>query len=130
MLHIQSILADAVLIVVLQIAGVTPDLNLRLQLGGLAGAMLAVRTIDGKVSVADWFKVALSGMILANFCGFAWCEYRSIKLDTFIGWFVFFVFGFLSDIILRGVRIAGSTTVSEVPGLVKSIFQKFKSKSN
>lgn len=124
MQHLSAIFADLVFVIILQITGLTADQNLKLQLAGLAGSMLAVRTIDGQIKLLDWLKVAFSGMIVANYAGGYFCEYLSISFASFAGMFWYFVFGFLSDILLRIVNVLGKTTISEAPNMAKALLKK------
>lgn len=126
MSNINNVLADIALVVILQISGITLDVNLKLQLAGLAGSMLAVRTIDNKIGSFDWLKVAFSGMIMANYAGGYFCEIYEIQLYTFKALFWYFSFGFGSDIILRCVKVAGKTAINEVPTIIKSLADKIK----
>lgn len=125
-LNFDSLLGDIVFFVSLQIMSFEIDNNLKLQIAGLLGSVLAVRTIDGKIGVSDAVKVAFSGMVLANFSGFFWCEYRNIVLTSHRAFFSFFIIGYFSDIVLRGVRVFGGSVVSHVPALTQSAVQKFK----
>ncbi len=135
MQHISTVFADVLLFVILQVSGVTFDVNVRLQLAGLGGAILAVRTIDKRAEWKDTFKVALSGLVLSNFSGFAFCEYYEIPLTSFTASFVVFAFGICSDIILRIISAAGRVLVDrtrEVTNaaidVIKNLF-KLKSKN-
>lgn len=125
-LNFDSFLGDVLLFISLQIVGFEVDNTLKLQLSGLAGSMLAVRTIDGKVGISDWLRVAVSGMVLANFIGFFWCDFRGINIQSHRAFFCFFIIGFFSDILLRGVKTFGNSFVAHVPELTKAAFQKVK----
>lgn len=123
----NSLLGDILLFVSLQIAVLNVDNTLKLQFSGLVGSMLAVRTIEGKIGISDWLRVSVSGMVLANFLGYFWCDYRGIVLESVRAYFVFFVLGFFSDIILRVVKTGGDSFVGHVPDLIKTLLQKVKS---
>lgn len=124
--HISTVFADVLLFVILQISGVTLDINLRLQLAGLGGAILAVRTIDKKAEWKDTLKVALSGLVLSNFVGFAFCEYYRIDLASFKAAFVVFMFGICSDIFLRMVSVSGRVLVDRTRELTNAFIDFFK----
>lgn len=126
LLNVDSLIGDLIFFITLQIVAFDIENNLKLQFSGLAGSMLAVRTIDGKISLSDCLKVGISGMILANFLGFFWCDWRGIDLHKTRAYFCFFILGFFSDIILRGVKSFGISAVLHIPDLTKSAAQKIK----
>lgn len=125
-LNFDNILGDIVFLVSFQIMGFEVDNNLKLQISGLLGSILAVRTIDGKIGVSDCVKVAFSGMVLANYAGFYWCEYRGVVLTSHRAFFSFFIIGYFSDIVLRGVKVFGVSVVSYVPSITRSLAEKMK----
>lgn len=122
----DRIVGDLFLFISLQVMSLEIDNSFKLQLSALVGSMLAVRTIDGKVGFLECLKVAVSGLILANFIGFFWCDYRAISLQTIRAYFVFFIMGFFSDIILRGVKAFGIAIITHVPDLTNALVQKVK----
>lgn len=124
--HISTVFADVLLFVILQVSGVTLDINLRLQLAGLGGALLAVRTIDKKAEWKDTLKIALSGLVLSNFGGFAFCEYYGIPLASFKAAFVVFMFGICSDILLRMIAVAGRVFVDRTRELTNAFIDFLK----
>lgn len=124
--NISFLLGDIMLFVILQISGITLDVNLRLQLAGLGGAMLAVRTLDRKINVQDWIKVSFSGLVLSNFSGFAFCEWQDIPLTSFKAAFIVFFFGIFSDIILRMLAVSGKTFVRRSDEITNAFIDFFK----
>lgn len=124
--NFSTLLADILLFTILQISGVSLDVNIRLQLAGLGGAILAVRTIDRKMSVLDSVKIAFSGLVLSNFAGYAFCEYQNISLSSFKAAFVVFGFGIFSDVILRMLAAAGRVLVQRTTELTESTIDSLK----
>ena len=125
---IKQMISDVLIIVILQVTGVGFAVDIKLQLAGLGGAMMAVRILDGKQDLWSMVKVAFSGLVLANYAGLFWCEYRGIKLGSYHSLFILLVFGAASDILLRAFKKAGETILIYIPEIIRIIFERLKSK--